>query len=212
MNNTSIFVSLGNYCITSILLKNNNLKYESHPFDWMVSCIDNLNHILSNNYEVLLDKDMYVTIRNKTKNKFYFDKTIKLLPKIKMDHQHHNLLNDDHYNYYKRCISRFDSLLDRYNKLIFIMIQPLYLTKSKPNNTKIKRLYKNLKNKFTDNIKLIVFNIININNKIYKYKNINNKIFIIELDTLMSKKYNTMYFDEKGIVKFIDIINNISKL
>ena len=44
-----IYVSLGNYCLTSMLLKENNLKFESHPFDWMISCIENIIHIFENN-------------------------------------------------------------------------------------------------------------------------------------------------------------------
>tara|TARA_Y200000002_G_C22159886_1_gene446593 strand:- start:201 stop:380 length:180 start_codon:yes stop_codon:yes gene_type:complete len=49
-NKNKIYISLGNYCITSMLLKDNNLKFESHPFDWMVSTLDNINHIISNNF------------------------------------------------------------------------------------------------------------------------------------------------------------------
>ena len=36
-NKSKIFISLGNYCLTSMIFKYNNLKFESYPFDWMVS-------------------------------------------------------------------------------------------------------------------------------------------------------------------------------
>ena len=53
--NNTLYVSLGNYCLTSMLLKENNLKYESYPFDWMVSCIENVIDIFSDNFTNFLD-------------------------------------------------------------------------------------------------------------------------------------------------------------
>ena len=96
--NDKIFISLGNYCLTSMLLKENKLKYESYPFDWMVSCIDNINDCINNNFNNFLNKKNYINIDNKTKNIKYFSNTNKLFGNLKMDHQHHNIFNEEENN------------------------------------------------------------------------------------------------------------------
>lgn len=116
IENKTIFISLGNYCITSNILKDYNLKIESYPFDWMVSCLDNITHIIENKFELFLDKKNYLTISNlnekkQTMNLYYFNNTNSLFDNsILCDHQHHNLLNSDDYNYLERCVNRFNSL------------------------------------------------------------------------------------------------------
>ena len=214
-NNNKFFISLGNYCLPSMLLKENNLKYDSYPFDWMVNCIDNVHHCIENNFSNFLNKENYLNINNKTKNKFYFDETNKLFGNLTIDHQHHNLLDTKDYEYLTRCVERFNNLDKSDKELVFIMIQPLYLNKKnnqcqyEENKIKIKKLFNMLKNNFKNNIKLIIFTIKNKDNKIYKEEIIYNNLKIIELDTKMIKgKYGMMYFDKNGIVKFLEIIQN----
>jgi len=212
--NDKIFISLGNYCLTSMLLKENKLKYESYPFDWMVSCIDNINDCINNNFNNFLNKKNYINIDNKTKNIKYFSNTNKLFGNLKMDHQHHNLLEENDYNYLYRCVERFNKLNENKKDLIFIMIQPLYLNinifNEEENKEKIINLYNNLYNKFNkNNIKLIIFIIKNKNNKIFKEEIINSHLKIIELDTeMIVGNYGMMYFDKNGIKKFLQIIQN----
>jgi hypothetical protein len=79
-------VSLGNYCLTSMILKENNLKNNSFPFDWMVSCINNINHCISNNFTEFLNLNNYKYLNSKTKNTYYFENTEKLFKKLNCDH------------------------------------------------------------------------------------------------------------------------------
>jgi hypothetical protein len=212
-----IYVSLGNYCLTSMLLKENNLKTESHPFDWIITSIENINHILSDNFIQFIKKEHFINyIKNnkcKTINKFYFYKTLKIFPKEKCDFQHHNMLNNNDYNYFKRCIDRFNTLNERYNNIIFIMIQPLYLNNNEINYKEINNLYINLKKKFK-NIKLIIFNILKKNNTILKMDFFENKnLILVELNTKMIVgNYGMLYFDKRGIEKFLEIIKNINNI
>ena len=77
-NKNVIYVSLGNYCTTSWLLKSHNLKYESHPYDWMVTCLDNVIHNLEDNFTEFLNKNNYIhniNINKGVKNVFYFKNT-----------------------------------------------------------------------------------------------------------------------------------------
>ena len=210
MPNKKCYISLGNYCLTSMLLKDNNLKKESHPFDWNVQCIDNIIHILKDNFKEFLNKDNFININNYTKNNFYYDNTSKLFGDIKLDIQHHNLFLEEHYSYYERCITRINTLNDRYEELIFIMIQPLYINNLDIELDKIIDLYNILLNKYGKNIKLFIFIIKFKNNDIFKKELINENLTIVYLDTNMEiGKCGMMYFDDKSIKKFLDIIQEI---
>jgi hypothetical protein len=208
-NNNNIYVGLGNYCLTAMLLKDNNLKFESYPFDWMVSCTDNIIHCVNNNFEEFLNKNNYICIKNKTKNKYYLNNTNKIFKNIDVDHQHHNLLNNSDYDYINRCVDRFNNL-EKYKNIIFIMIRPLYLNNIIDDKyDKIIELYNVLNTKIKSNVELIIFDIKNKNNINYKENLINDNILIVELDTHMVKgKYGMMYFDKNGIQKFLNIITN----
>jgi len=212
-NNNKFFISLGNYCLSSMLLKENNIKHDSYPFDWMVNCIDTVHHCIENNFSHFLNKENYLNIDNKTQNKIYFEETNKLFGNLKTDHQHHNLLDNKDYEYLTRCVERFNNLDKSDKELVFVMIQPLYLNKTfnqyEENKIKIKNLFNILKLKFKNNIKLIIFTIKNEDNQTYKEEIIYKNLKIIELDSKMVKgNYGMMYFDKNGIKKFLEIIQN----
>lgn len=211
-NNTeNIYISLGNYCLTSMLLKENNLKYKSFPFDWMVYCIDNIIEIFEDNFIKFLNKDNYTVIDNRTKNNYYINKTRKIFNNLDIDHQHHNLLDNNDYNYLKRCIERINNIHNIYESITFIMIQPLYLNNLLVDNNKIIKLYNVLSNKYGNKIKLCIFNIINKNNNnIYKEEYLNENLIVVELDTnMICGNYGMMYFDQNGINKFLEIIKKV---
>ena len=194
-----------------MLLKENNLKFESHPFDWMVSCIENIIHIFENNFEEFLNKKNYIlSVENQTKNILYQPNTKILFPQIDSDHQHHNLLLEHNYSYLYRTVERIKNLHLRYKKIIFIMIQPLYQNNLSVDLYKIKKLYNILLDKYGNKIKLIIFNIIKEKNEIFNKENINENLVIVELDTnMVIGNYGMMYFDNNGVNKFLEIINNI---
>lgn len=212
-----IYISLGNYCLCSLLLKKHNLKAESHPFDWMITCIDNIIHVLNDDFKEFVNKENYEIENNRTKNTYYFNNTIKLFitEKNKTDHQHHNLLNNNNesYSYLLRCIDRFKTVNERFNQVNFILIQPLYLNKLEDNTDKIIELYNTLHKYYNNNInmKLFVFNIIEKNNKNFNHiKIFDDKIEIINLNTEMIKGLYGMYwFDDKGEMDFLKIIQSL---
>lgn len=206
-NNQTTYISLGSYCLTSMLLKENNMKNESYPFDWIVSCIENINHILNDNFKEYMNINNYLTIKNKTKNNYYFKNTLNMFPDILYDIQHHNLLNKQDYDYFNRCIQRFKTLNERFHKKVFIMIQPLYLTNKQIDYNMINNLFSYLKRHFS-NMKLIIFNILKKHNKVFKSTILEENLLIVELDTKMVVgNYGMMYFDKDGIKKFLEIIS-----
>ena len=48
------FCSLGTLCHSSLLLKRNNLKKCSYPFDWIYSNCDNVIHCIKNKFKFAL--------------------------------------------------------------------------------------------------------------------------------------------------------------
>lgn len=216
MTDDTIYVSLGNYCLTSFLLKENGMKAQSHPFDWMITTIENIIHNLENNFQEFLNIDNYEIINGLTRNRYYFNNTIQLFvneTRKNVDHQHHNLTNSNDYNYLVRCVDRFRSLGD-HEKIVFVMIQPLYLNGSNINENQILLLYKRLCEYFDNdqNIKLVVFNVLKMENHDFK-KSVfeNGKLIVVELDTKMVLgKKGMMWFDKNGIKKFLDIVKNVS--
>lgn len=199
-NNKSIFVSLGNYCITGVLLKEEyKIKIESHPFDWMVSCIENINHILEDNFKEFTNKENLEQIDSKTKNKFYFDNTNKLFQDLIVDHQHHNLLNENDYEYILRCVERFKTLETRYKKINFIMFLPLFINNSKLNLEEVYKLDSNLK-KYFNNFNLLIFPLENYVINEENTLKLNENTYIINFKTKIIKgKYGMNYLDNNGI-------------
>ena len=201
-----IYCSLGTYCITSFLLKSLGLKTESHPFDWQITTIENIIHMIEDNFRELINQKNIIEITNSSsKNIYYFDSVKNLVPDTLLDLCHHNLKQKKDYQYFERCIDRFNKL-NEYESIKFVFINPLYRNNLEYDFTKYKNLYDILVNKFNPHIKLYIFNIIKKDNEIYKEEIINENFKIYELDTKMVMDNGMAYFDKNGIEKFKKII------
>lgn len=94
--------SLGPHCHSSYLLKMNNLKKASYPFDWIFTNHSIVRQILDNKFSDFIDKDYLINLGNKCGHKKYHDSMF----------WHHNpLTNNEHYDYFNRCISRFREMM-----------------------------------------------------------------------------------------------------
>ena len=106
--------SLGPLCHSSKLLKNNNLKKCSYPFDWIFSDCNNIIHCLENDFNFFLDKSYYTSISNNQCGHSYYQPNMWW---------HHNPLNNENdYNYYIRCVNRFRQLLKYEEHKLFVII------------------------------------------------------------------------------------------
>ena len=133
--------SLGPRCHTACLLKRNNLKKTSYPFDWIFTNIDMVLHCLEDDFNIFLDKT-YFTIKDtasKSQQHSYYRENID-------DHMfnHHNPLIVKDYNYFVRCIARFKDLLKKKENKLFVL---LFLNYDKIDNN-FKRKIIQLNNKF----------------------------------------------------------------
>ena len=202
------YVSLGNYCLTSMILKDNNLKDTSYPFDWMVSCIDNVSDIIEDEFNQFLNRENYQIINGQTKNCIYNTNINKLFSNVEAEHMHHDLSNREHYEYLTRCIERFDDL-NNFDKIVFVMIQPLYLQGVIPDNEKCLRLYNLLISKFGSKIKLPIFNITKVKNEIYQETVLNENLIVYELkSTIATGAHSMQWYDEEGLVNFLNIVKD----
>ena len=170
--------SLGSLCHSSQILKRNNLKLCSYPFDWIFSNYDNIIHCIEDNFNIFLDKSYYQDIHDKCNNnqcghKYY---NVNMF-------NHHDPRNEKDYNYYVRCVDRFKNLLQKQEHKLFIMI--FVNMNNIDENIKNNIIdFNNKFSKYTSNYTLLViFHIPNKqqNHNIFTY---NDNIHFLELHTL----------------------------
>ena len=167
--------SLGPLCHSSKILKNNNLKKCSYPFDWIYSNYNNIIHCIEDDFNIFLDKSYYVTISDTKCYHLHYNGPI---------FNHHNPLNNENdYNYFVRCVNRFRQLLKYDEPKLFIIIYP-----NMDNiNEELKENIINFNNnfsKYTKNYKLLViFHIKYKQDLNHIFTHINN-IDFLELHTL----------------------------
>lgn len=151
--------SMGTLCHSSMLIKKNNLKKCSYPFDWIFSNPDMIIDCIEDDFLKYLDKQYYIHYDNACVNghSIYNSRMFK----------HHNpLTNEDHYNYFIRCVNRFRQLIKNKELKLFCTIF----------------LSANL-NEYTKN------NIISFNNKLLKYVE-NYRLLVIFQNISYEQKYN----------------------
>lgn len=187
--------SLGTLCHSSALLKNNKLKLYSCPFDWIFSNPKNIISIIENNFKLFLNKKFYKSINGTTcGHSLYHEKMFR----------HHNpLKNEDHYNYFVRCVERFKKLMNNMDSKLFVIIN--VNNNEALSETTINNMI-NFNNKFklyTTNYRILYIHNKCNQNQFFNFKTIDNLDFL-ELNTL--SKSNGVHF-EKNIDNIY--LNNI---
>lgn len=185
-------------CHSSQILKRNNLKLCSYPFDWIFSNCDNIIHCIEDNFNIFLDKSYYINISESKCGHSKYGITM---------FNHHNPLNNiNDYNYYVRCVDRFKKLLQKQEHKLFIMI---FVNMKNIDENIIKHMieFNNKFSKYTYNYTLLViFHIPNKqqNHHIFTY---NDNIHFLELHTLsvscgldFKNNDDSIYLD--NIIKF----------
>lgn len=117
MSEITFACSLGPQCHSSNILKRLNIKKESYPFDWIFSNLKNVEHAIKDDFKIFLDTQYYTNIdlESKTqKHSYYFENGATMF-------NHHNPLNKIHYDYFIRCVNRFNTLLTEKENKLFIM-------------------------------------------------------------------------------------------
>lgn len=103
--------SLGTLCFSSALIKSNNLKNCSYPFDWTFSNPNMIIDCIEDGFKIFLDKSYYININDTSCGHSMYHPTMFF---------HRNpLIKEDDYNYYVRCVGRFKDLLSNLNTKLF---------------------------------------------------------------------------------------------
>ena len=140
-----VFVSLGYRCSSAALLKKLQLKYESYPFDWLISRLSVIEHCIKTDFKEFLNINNYERRYSNTYKRMdseegficdehlmvntYYQPEDNPQPnntyQYKLAMNHHNILLKGDYEYYERCSQRFRNLWGAKNSLIFVNIQPV---------------------------------------------------------------------------------------
>ena len=193
--------SLGKNCHGAGILKRNNWKKESYPFDWIFTNDKMIKHCIEDDFKIFLNKEYYP---DKDENawqqthSFYHpfsdDKTFN----------HHNPLLDKDYAYFERCVDRFRTLLQSNKFKVFIHM----ISNHDPINDQIRKkaldLNNVLKNK-TDNFALIYI-IHTISQKQSYIFETNENIHFIQIYTKSASNGKEFILDEDNI--FLDKLLN----
>lgn len=191
MNDIKYVCSLGTLCHTAYFLKRNRLKYFSYPFDWIFSNINTISDCVTDNFAKFLDKDNYTDhISNNPElcgHKYYGDWMFN----------HKSPRNEEHYNYYVRCVDRFrDLLLQNEKKLFVIMVVNNEFFRGDDND--VIKLNKKLLN-YTNNFKILCI--------LHHPNNFNNDHTFIEYEDIDFLELYTKSVSDG--INFIDENDNI---
>jgi hypothetical protein len=106
--------SLGTRCQTANILRRNNLKLCSYPFDWIFSNPENVIDCIQDDFDKFLDKSYYINIcETKCGHAHYYNH---------MFFHRNPLSNAADYDYYVRCVDRFRILLKSQEHKLFIIL------------------------------------------------------------------------------------------
>ena len=193
------FVSLGYRCSISSIMQNLGIKKESYPFDWIVSDLLVKIEIINNkfadflnisNYEYVENGEVY-NIINKTKKKVAVENYLynKLygnnengLYHTKIGLNHYDLNNKDNYDYFIRCVDRFNNLLENPDKKIFLYLNPIISSDEISNTINNINIFSNYFKTITNNFCIIYYILVyteNNNSSFDIYDNSENKLIVI---------------------------------
>lgn len=198
--------SLGFNCHIASMLKINNLKVASYPFDWIMGGLNVVKKCLQDDFQTYLDKDSYIEgkHRNSCGHKTF---------KYNMFAHHNPLHNNADYEYFSRCVERFRYLLASDNNKLFLIsiINGEHGVGDKISETLIGEFIElnNMLNNITKNSYLLV--VVNYPNKKENKKNIkiiNDNLYVMEIDTLSSNN-GVCYTNSLDNKFLIDSINEI---
>ncbi len=117
MSEITFACSLGPQCHSSNILKRLEIKKESYPFDWIFSNLKNVEHAIKDDFKIFLDKQYYTNIDPDSKTQshsYYFENGGSMF-------NHHNPLNKIDYDYFLRCVNRFNTLLKEKPNKLFVL-------------------------------------------------------------------------------------------
>lgn len=143
LHNEHIIFSIGHRCTSSSLIKEAKLKFETYPFDWIVTKLNVIKHCIENRFEEFLKRENYVKIKSVTYNLIDNDKKYitneepiintyyendplnKSTYDMNLAMTHHNINIEKDFKYFERCINRFNNILSSDKKKFYLYIHKI---------------------------------------------------------------------------------------
>jgi hypothetical protein len=115
-------VSLGSFCLPSLIFRDNGLRRYSLPFDWIFSTPQMVRDCLADDFAMFLDRRHYRSISHQRKepgaeHEFYRERYG--LPAL---FAHRDPTQEPDYLYLTRCVTRFRQLLHSEEPKLFLLI------------------------------------------------------------------------------------------
>lgn len=144
-SNNITFISFGYRCSSAGILKKLKLKQESYPFDWLISKLSIITHCLNDDFSEFLKVENYLKRHTNTYemtysntgficdeyilfNKFYQPEHMmneENTYKYYLAMNHRDITQQNDYEYFVRCITRFRELIQSTDTKKYIHIAPL---------------------------------------------------------------------------------------
>jgi hypothetical protein len=119
-------ISLGTHCLTSFTLKKFRLKKWSGPFDWIFANMGMITHCIEDNFYTYLDRKYHQAVpeesrihtdANACEHTYYRDNY-----GIRFLFNHYDASVEQHFQYYKRCVERFQCALNGQARNLLVCI------------------------------------------------------------------------------------------
>jgi len=147
-----ILFSVGHRCTSASLIKELRLKFESYPFDWVVSKLDVVLHCVKDDFCQYLNQDNYRELYSETFNLCDGEKrhicheniSFNNFYETEFNHDtgnptdfsfgtygmklamtHHNITTEKDKGYFERCVTRFRKILNLPQRKFFLYVHPL---------------------------------------------------------------------------------------
>ena len=147
-----IIFSVGHRCTTASLIKIMKMKFESYPFDWVVSKLETVQYCIQNKFNDFLKGENFIRTESDTINIVDNEKHFVTNESIVFNTQfeknmlsatngykpnsrgtygymlaltHHDMNNEDNKKYFERCVKRFQNILELPQKKFYLYVNPL---------------------------------------------------------------------------------------
>jgi hypothetical protein len=203
----TIYVSLGPNCHTAGILQELKYKNCSYPFDWVLSNLEIVTHNISNDFNDFINRDNFIYTTN---NKITLKHTnINYLGNMFV---HKNPIeNIEDFNYYLRCVERFNKLKENNNRILLFYSSYNNECMSDTFITDVNKLLYVLNKSYT-NFYLLIFNYVNVQNvkqqNTFNYT-INDNLITINISIMYDNK---PYAIDYAINNFFKIFNPIQEI
>jgi len=115
-------VSLGSFCLPSLIFRDNGLRRYSLPFDWIFSTPQMVRDCLADDFAVFLDRRHYRSVSHQSRDPAAEHELYRERYGLPALFAHRDPTQEPDYLYFTRCVARFRQLLRSEDAKSFVLI------------------------------------------------------------------------------------------